>query len=138
MYCAIEDVRDLCRMIEEDVMDDAQVERFIKHAQARVDQKISCLYKTPLSVPVPAIICTTTALLASSFLLDKQYSNLRDNEQLPLSKVYNDRAEAYLEDVIENRSLNCTLAQTKKVNTSAILTTTPNRSPLESVIDKWE
>ncbi len=103
-YCADQDVRALCKLIDPTEIDPGEVTGFITKAETRINATLKQRYTVPLADPVPAIIQSIAADMAASFVLDKHYSD-RMKDQTSLAEVYFKRAEHDLRDVVEKNLL---------------------------------
>ena len=119
---------------------------FIKEAQARIDAKLRKRYKIPFVDPVPPIIESIATNFAAGFAIERDYSNRREKDQPYLAEVLIKRAEADLQDILDNTLLDGMVGveyapappvEPAELARPAIMSTTPCRSQMERVLEQW-
>lgn len=115
---------------------------FIQKAEARINDRLRPIYEVPFTDPVPDMIVSIAEDFACSFLVDQDYLDRPNSEQVPLAQVYFRRAERDLEYVVKNLSLDGLpgvkkVAQPQDLRSPMAATNTPNASPLKAVLSQW-
>ncbi|MGG1600571.1 hypothetical protein [Paenibacillus naphthalenovorans] len=118
------------------------MELFIQKAEARINDRLRPYYRVPFADPVPDIIVSIAEDFACSFLVDQDYVDRPNSEQVPLAQVFFERAEKDLERVAANLTLHglpgvVPVAQPTGMRGPMVATNTPNRSPMKAVLDRW-
>ncbi|MDI6711472.1 MAG: DUF1320 family protein [Bacillota bacterium] len=140
MYCTPDDVRRLTRLLASEP-DDAIVP-YIEKAGARIDAYLSRRYAVPLAVPVPPIIASIAADMATSFILD-EHTTERFKDQTTYGEVLFKRAQQDLDRVVAEGLLDglpgVVLANpaTSAGTRPDVATTTTGVSPLEAILTQW-
>ncbi|TWH45900.1 phage protein Gp36 family protein [Sporomusa sp. KB1] len=125
---------------------DFDVSQAIADAQARIDTKLRKRYKVPFTDPVPPIICSIATCFAAGFAIEKDYSNRAEKNEPYLAEVLIKRAEADLQDILDNALLDgmegVAYAPPPPVEPAelarpAMRTTTPRPSEMEKVLGRW-
>ncbi|SDI49302.1 DUF1320 domain-containing protein [Paenibacillus naphthalenovorans] len=119
-----------------------QYAMFIEKAEARINDRLRPYYMVPFSAPVPAMIVSIAEDFACSFMVDQDYIDRPNNEQVPLAQVYFRRAERDLDHIAKNLTLDGLsgvkrVALPREVTSPSAGTTTPNRSPMKAALDQW-
>lgn len=116
---------------------------FITEAQARIDAKLRKRYKVPFADPVPSIIESIATNFAAGFAIERDYSDRPDKNEPYLAEVLIKRAEADLQDVLENGLLDG-VPGVEYVPTPpepsghrAIMSTTRQPSEMERALKQW-
>jgi hypothetical protein len=124
----------------------AEVEPFIKDAQARIDIKLRRRYKVPFVDPVPSIIESVATNFAAAFAIERDYSNRPEKHQPYLAEVLIKRAEADLQDILDDALLDglagVEFAPAAPVEPSALarpaLQSTKTRlTDMEKALERW-
>lgn len=126
--------------------DDSPIDSFIKEAQARIDTKLRRKYKVPFMNPIPPLIESIATNFAAGFAIERDYSDRPDKNEPYLAEVLIKRAEADLQDILENSLLDglpgVEYATPPPVEPSALArpamaSTTQYKSEMESVLSRW-
>jgi len=146
LYTTVELVRGSSKLADEKAMSAADVEMYIKKAQARIDAKLKKRYRVPLIDPVPDIVESIATDFAAGFAIEKYYSQRPGKEEPYLAEVLIKRAEADLAEVLEEHLLDglpgveflpppnpapAALAR------PAMQSTTPVRSEMTAALERW-
>lgn len=125
---------------------DFNADPFIKEAQARIDVKLRKKYKVPFAEPVPSIIESIATNFAAGFAIERDYSERHDKDEPYLAEVLIKRAEEDLQDILEQSLLDGLLGveyapappvEPAELARPSIMSTTPQRSMMESVLSRW-
>lgn len=143
MYCEPQKVREANELLEDEtVFPDEKISPWITKAQGRIDTVLKDRYVVPLAAPVPAIIESIAQDMAAGFVLANSFSNQLNQELLNLSNQFLKRADTDLAAVVERKQLDglpgIILVNTPgSSSTPAIASTTPGKSSIEELINKW-
>ncbi|MDR1701273.1 MAG: DUF1320 family protein [Sporomusaceae bacterium] len=116
---------------------------FIKEAAARIDAKLRKRYKVPLEEPVPEIIESIATNFAAGFAIERDYSDRPDKAEPFLAEVLIKRAEADLQEVLDEALLDglegveYIPAFSPVPARPSILSSTPRLSEMEKALAKW-
>ena len=143
MYTTPERIKVLLRdFVRVECYSDEEIEQFIKKAQARIDDRLRPHYKVPFTEPIPDMIISICEDFSCSFLVDQDYVDRPNSEQVPLAQVYFRRAERDLERIVSSFSLDG-LPGVQRITSPADVagmlaaTNTPNESPMQMVLKLW-
>ncbi len=139
IYTTVESVRNLCKLINVEVVPGTEVEECIRKAQNRIDNVLRRRYQVPLVEPVPQIVNSVAADMAAAFLLDKHYSD-RSPDRTHLADIYTKRAETDLERIVNEGTIDDLIGVVENeppvpISRLVIATTTPEKSPIKEI--KW-
>lgn len=141
-YTMEDAVREASKLTNTDDVPVGGLDSFIAKAQARIDAKLGLRYKVPFSDPVPPIIASIAQDLAAGFAVEKYYSDRPDKTEPYLAETLIKRAMSDLNEILDG-----TMALEAATNSGGdnsvaqvrpfVMSTTPQRSPLGAVLDKW-
>lgn len=122
------------------------VDSFIKEAQSRIDTKLRRKYKVPFVDPVLPIIESIATNFAAGFAIERDYSDRPEKHEPYLAEVLIKRAEADLQDILDNSLLDGMdgveyapppPAEPAELARPSVMSTTSRRSQMERVLSQW-
>lgn len=142
MYCSVEDVRAASELLESpEIIQDEKIMPVILKAEGRINSVLKSRYTIPLIV-IPDIIRSIAQDMAAGFLIASVFSNQLGQEQINLSNQFLKRADNDLNMVITEQQLDgypgISLVNRPGANTSPVIgSTSPSKSTLEGILNKW-
>lgn len=119
---------------------------FIDEAQARIDTKLRRRYKVPFKDPVPSLIQSIATNFAAGFAIERDYSDRPDKQEPYLAEVLIKRAETDLQEILDLALLDGldgveyappSPVEPAELARPAVMSTTPRKSHMESVLSRW-
>lgn len=147
-YTTEDSVRDASKLTDLEDVPVGALDGFIAKAQARIDAKLGLRYNVPFSDPVPPIIASIAQDLAAGFAIEKYYSDRPEKTEPYLAETLIKRAMHDLNEILDGTmfleitSAQPTTGQAGTGNTMAqvrpaVMSTTPKRSEMEGVLERW-
>ena len=106
MYCTVEKVRSLSKLIKNYDVEEAEVEQMIISAQSKINSVLAKRYKIPIADDkVPDAVSECCAFFAASFLLFQYYSDRNGKEDEHLGHKYEEIANDWLASFRDDHTL---------------------------------